>query len=221
VTTVQLVPPIDHIPDGLRHLISQYRGKPKVAIWIATFLSQTQHAEDALHATVEAWSIDTAVGWRLDILGAKVGQVRTGSSDDVYRLWIQARIRANRSSGRMKDLLGIADLLMPGYRYEGLNQNIHFWAPVGTLTAETALAIQQILQFATSDGSRIWLHWGAASTWASDYLRRSSAGSCLATSGSTTYSFQDGGHAPATPTTVTPGLYQALHSPAERPPVNS
>jgi hypothetical protein len=121
----------------------------------------------------------------------------------------------------MKDLLGIAGLLMPGYRYEALNQNIHFWAPVGTLTAETALAIQQILQFATSDGSRIWLHWGAASTSASAYLRRSSAGACFASSGSYTYSAQDGGHAPATPTTVTPGLYQALHSSAERPAVNS
>jgi hypothetical protein len=213
LTTVQLVPPIDHIPDGLRHLISQYRGKPKVAIWIACFLSQLQHVEDALHATVTAWSIDNATGWRLDVLGSRVGQKRTGSDDDAYRLWIMSRIRANRSSGRIRDLIGIADLLMPGYQYEGVPQNIHFWAPVGTLTVETASAIQAILQSATSDGSRVWLHWGTDTT----RLRRASAGACYASSGDYTYAAQDGGHAPETLTAVTPGHYDALISPTERP----
>lgn len=206
---MQLVPPVDHILEGISLLVSQYRNKPKLAVWIMVYLQRLQEVEDSIHAVVDAWSVDNAVGWRLDVIGDRVGQPRTGSSDDVYRLWIKARIRANRSGGRIGDLRGIADLLIPGYQYRTENQNVYFYPPSGSLTTETATAVQEILQKACSQGGRVWVLWTPTTNL--QPMIRVSLQSCVA-SGLTDYSTAPGGHEATDPTS-----YEAGHYVATRP----
>lgn len=160
-----LLSSIDHVAEGLARVVSQYRGKPKLSAYYACFLQQVQYLEDATQAEAVLWDIDTAAGWRLDILGARVGQVRVGTTDAEYRLYVKARILANRSLGKVSDLRRIAALLIPAYVYREDNTNVYIEDTSGTLDAPTALAIQQILQSAASAGIRVWLLWGPTEIW--------------------------------------------------------
>lgn len=146
----------------MRRLTTKYRNKPRLATWIMIYLNQLQLIEDAIHATVDAWDLETATGFRLDIIGEKVGQPRIGDTDDVYRLYIKGRIRANRSGGRIRDLLGIAGLLIPGYQYESIGGNVVFWPVVGFLQSRAeAVAVHSILQVAAGQGCRVTLMWAS------------------------------------------------------------
>jgi hypothetical protein len=156
----KLLPRIDHIADGLARTISQYRGKPIFNLMCAIYLQQVQYVEDAIHDTVAAWDVDTAVGWRLTALGALVGQQRISSDDDVFRIYVQARIRANRSVGKFQDVWDIAMLLIPGFRYYELSQNCFFEVQSEDLDSGMALAVQQMLDRAAPAGVRVHLTWG-------------------------------------------------------------
>lgn len=154
-----LLPRVDHIAEGLARTISQYRGKPAFNILSAIYLNQVQLIEDAIHDAVDAWKVDSAVGWRLDVLGGLVGQVRISPDDEVFRIYVKARIRANRSSGRVDDLRGIADLLIPGHRYYELPQCCYFEIQESTLVYGTAVAVLQLLQYAAKASVRVQLLW--------------------------------------------------------------
>jgi hypothetical protein len=160
-----LLPQIDHIQQGLSRVISQYRNKPKWMILWACYLQQVQYVEDAVHAVVAIWRLDTATGWRLDVLGSLVGQPRIGTTDAIYRTYIQARIRANRSRGKIADLTGIADLLIPGYVYEDTlgvtGGDVRFFInPEYSATRQAELrAVLEMLQFAAPAGVHVWLDW--------------------------------------------------------------
>jgi hypothetical protein len=205
---MQLLAPIDHIQEGISRLISQYRSKPRLAAWIMVYLDQLQHIEDALHATVSAWDIDTATGWRLTVLGTLVGQQPFGDNDDVFRTYIKARIRANRSTGRLRELLEIADILIPGYKYRQLGNNVYFWPLTDTIDRPVAEAVQNILQRACSQGGRVWVYRTTGQP-----LIRVTAAACAGTS------FADipGGHSSGDPNpTNAPGLYAGVYSPETR-----
>jgi hypothetical protein len=202
----QLVPPEDHIKEGLSRVISQYRGKPRLNTYWAIFLDQLQQIEDAIHATVAAWSVTTAVGWRLRVIGLKVGQPNVSPDDEIQRLFTMARIRANRSIGKIEDLDAIATILLPGYTRRFLSQNIYFSAPASTKTRAELNAVQAMLQLAAPSGVRIWLDedWGIP-------LTRASIGECAA-AGSTVFATTPGGHDSIT-TDPNAGLYSSIVSP--------
>jgi hypothetical protein len=155
-----LLPAVDHVAIGLSRIAEQYRGRPKFTMWVACFLQQVQYLEEAITATVDAWDVDTATGWRLEVLGSRVGQPKVGS-DDIYRLFIKARIRSNRSLGLVSDLLAVADLLLgPGtYSYRELPENVYFESRGLTqyLSPDAATTVQQLLQRTASAGVRVWL----------------------------------------------------------------
>ena len=161
-----LLPQIDHIQQGLSRVISQYRNKPKWMILWACYLQQVQYVEDAVHAVVAIWRLDTATGWRLDVLGSLVGQPRIGETDAIYRTYIQARIRANRSRGRIADLTGIADLLIPGYVYDDTlgvtGGDVRFRYYSETANQAEMQAVLALLQRAAPAGVRVWLEWSAS-----------------------------------------------------------
>lgn len=165
-----LLPRIDHIPDGLRFLITQYRGKPKLTAYIAIFLNQVQLLEDAIHATVSAWDIETAIGWRLDAIGALVGQARIGETDAIYRAFVKARIRANRSLGRPSDLQTICQLTVGTYTYRESANNVYVHVPTA-LSEAFSSGLLSLLQLAKPQGVRVWLTWQAGQP-----LIRASAG---------------------------------------------
>lgn len=150
------IAPVDHIAAGMAHVLAQYRDKPFVQARLACYLNQLQLIEDQLTQVHEAFRPLSASGFRLDWVGAKVGQARTGSTDDVYRLYILARIRANRSEGKAPDIESIAKLLLTDW----LDYTEHLVVVVETGDAKTAEAlrtVQSLLQAAAPAGVPVYL----------------------------------------------------------------
>ena len=154
----QLLPPIDHISEGLGRVIYQYRSKPKLMTYIACLLDQVQCLDDAAEQVFEAFCFDNAVAQRLRVLGDLVGQEPSGLGDDAFRTLIRARIRANRSEGKIGDLCSIADLLLSGYTYQATPGVVEFFTPV---PATIAAVVWSVLQRACNQGGRIFLNWAA------------------------------------------------------------
>jgi hypothetical protein len=101
----------DHRTDGLARLLGQFQGMPRIEAVLGAFLDQIQKVEDVLWALfTEDW-IETATGDRLDVLGAIVGEERGGATDDEYRSFIRARVRVNRSTGLLSELVEIVRLI--------------------------------------------------------------------------------------------------------------
>lgn len=71
-----------------------------------------QDVENALQQLYILRRIDSATGAALDVLGKIVKQPREGRVDDDYRRYIRARIRVNRSTGTIRDVLSVADLVV-------------------------------------------------------------------------------------------------------------
>lgn len=107
----------DHEDQGINLLISQFKGRYRIEGWLKSVLHQIQDLEDANFEVGLAFLIDTAVDTALDALGVIVGQPRNGMSNDLYRIFIKAKIAVNRSSGTPYDIQTIAKLLDtdPGY----------------------------------------------------------------------------------------------------------
>jgi hypothetical protein len=129
---------------------------------LACYLNQVQHIDDAIFDVRNAFKLDAATEFRLDWVGAKVGQPRVGSNDEEYRLYIRARIKANHSLGKASDIQAIAALLLSEFRY---------WETSIAITVETELAltgaqveiIQALLQRAAGGGIPVFLVSSAGS----------------------------------------------------------
>lgn len=93
-----------HIEDGLDKLLEQYKQKPRIEAWHVAYLRQFQKIEDAILDVIIGRLIDYAEGVQLDVIGRIVGEFRQDRIDALYRLFIRARIRINRSLGRLLDL---------------------------------------------------------------------------------------------------------------------
>jgi hypothetical protein len=108
--------PVTHVQLGLSRLLAEYQDytdHPRVHDFLRTFLTQNQNLEDvSWQVFVERWPY-TAEGVQLDVLGRLVGQGRGGRLDDLYRLWILARIKVNRSNGQVEELYDILEILGP------------------------------------------------------------------------------------------------------------
>lgn len=109
--------PLEHITDhdeaALARLAEQFKEKPKLAAFLSVFHRQVQEAEDAFWQLYEGRWVTSATGYVLDLLGKIVGQPRDGASDAEYRSRIVARVKANRSSGTLPELISIFSGLVP------------------------------------------------------------------------------------------------------------
>lgn len=76
-------------------------------------LTPLQDVENALMQCLNERTISTATGINLDVIGKLVGEPRaTYPDDDTYRLAIQARIQANRSSGTVENVIKVTRLII-------------------------------------------------------------------------------------------------------------
>jgi hypothetical protein len=75
------------------------------------FLTEVQALEDAIAGVYLGRLLANAVGVQLDTIGRYVGESRKGRADNIYLLWLKARIAANRSFGRAEDLIRVIKLL--------------------------------------------------------------------------------------------------------------
>lgn len=72
---------------------------------IRTLAEPAQAIEDATLDLYMGFFLPGAVGFRLDLIGRRVGQLREGMSDEDYRTAILAKIAVNRSTGTYADVI--------------------------------------------------------------------------------------------------------------------
>jgi len=101
----------DHEQEGLDLLLAQFQDRELLAELIKAFLIQIQELEDVNASLMTEPIIDSSSGDQLDVLGRIVGQPRDGRTDEIYRLWIKARIQLNRSSGTAEEILNLVRLI--------------------------------------------------------------------------------------------------------------
>ncbi len=105
---------ITHKEDAAKRLLYQYKDKPKIqALLDAYFGDQVQELEDMLWQLFSRLDLSGSSGIQLDRIGSIVGQPRLGLDDDLYRIWITARIGQNTSEGDIERVISIWRLFNP------------------------------------------------------------------------------------------------------------
>lgn len=104
---------VDHIATALAKLPDQFRDKETWIKSITALVRPMQALEVTLQALLLQRQLDYAAGAQLTTVGRKVGQPRNGVTDDViYRRYVRARVRANRSRGTIEDVIVISVLIV-------------------------------------------------------------------------------------------------------------
>lgn len=107
---------VDYVDDWYKrlkgHIYEQFKGKTKVDQWVRLMAAQAQDLEDAAQSLLTITNIDDSSGVQLDNLGRLVGQPRVGD-DETYRLYLRARIVANKSNGTGENLYRVFSALFP------------------------------------------------------------------------------------------------------------
>lgn len=145
----------------------QFRGKPKFQAWVDMVARQFQDIEDAFQSLLGMPSINDSIGDQLDNLGRWVGQPRGGVDDATYRLYLRARIVANKSGGKSEDIYRVFSLLYPGatlYLRSGGVKSFYIRVSGITLTRQQALVGQQFLGDAKEAGARASMIWQESPT---------------------------------------------------------
>jgi len=92
----------------LSRFYEQFKDKTHLtALAVDVCAPQFQAIENALQQLRTLPSIDDSEGAQLDVLGIIIGQGRLGLDDATYRLYLKARIRANLSSGTLKEIYAV------------------------------------------------------------------------------------------------------------------
>lgn len=151
-----------------RRLYWQFRNLPNITAWADMIAAQAQDLEDAAQLLLTIVNIDDSVGAQLDVIGRVVGQIRAGASDAIYRLYLKARIIANRSSGTPEQLFSIMRALFgstaaPRY-YPGFVKQFVLDISGAVLTREQALVGTQFLVSKEESGARGIFKWHESPT---------------------------------------------------------
>jgi hypothetical protein len=101
----------DIAAEMLDRLPAQFR-KPRIQAFVRALANQIQKLEQTDYDLWFRRMLDNAEDVDLNNLGAIVGEERQGRLDDEYRRYIRARIKVNRSNGKLNQLLGILALLV-------------------------------------------------------------------------------------------------------------
>jgi hypothetical protein len=98
---------LQHVAEGVSHLIDLFRHGPRNQAAVQAVLDEVQELENAAWAVYNAFDPDTAVGQALDFMGRLVGEPRLSRTDDDYRRAIRVRLLVNYSDGTIEQLLEI------------------------------------------------------------------------------------------------------------------
>jgi len=165
---------IDVVADWYTRLLGrhyeQFKDKPKLNALVQNVIAfQLQDIEDALQTMLTLPSIDDSFGAQLDLLGRLIGQDRGGVDDDTYRLYLRARIAANRSDGTPEALFRVFTALF------GIDTTMLYSGPAGAdvatfrfqitspgLTDAEALIAAAFLFDAKAAGVRSFFEWQPA-----------------------------------------------------------
>lgn len=101
----------DHKEQALARLREQYNNKPQILALINSWNGQIQELEEIIYGLSTSRSINTAVGYQLDLLGELLGKQRDGRSDADYRIVLLAKVAQNISRGTPEDAIGVFKIL--------------------------------------------------------------------------------------------------------------
>jgi hypothetical protein len=160
--------PLQYVPNheefAESYYISYFQDKPRSISLLRSYISGVQNLEDVFWAVLtERWLTaqegrGPAIGDQLEVLGRIIGRSRGLDSDAVFRTFIDARILANNSTGRveeLKDIVGTAG----GFGYEDFVQTEYY--PAHLKISFTGLAIiyitatMDLLRLAKTGGVRL------------------------------------------------------------------
>jgi hypothetical protein len=156
---------IDYESDWLgrlrKKMYEQFKGKTKFDLWVQTIARQFQDLEDAFQGLLTIINIDDSVGAQLDNLGRIVGQQRTGLDDTTYRLYLRARIIANKSNGTTEDLYRVFRALLGalGYKYSFGGTKSFVLRVLSSITPQQVIAATDFLHDSKEAGARAVLQW--------------------------------------------------------------
>lgn len=102
----------DYVERGPASLSDRYR-KPSIVALLRSWLGEVQEVENAFWQLLTERSVPNAVGAQLDVLGRLVDQPREGRSDEIYRIWVSAKVMVLRASGLVEELVAIVKHLLP------------------------------------------------------------------------------------------------------------
>jgi len=94
-------------------LIEQYKRDPALRGFIAAQLFESQQIEESAQEVAQSRDLDVATGAALDLFGIFLGQPRNGLSDDLYRIFLKARVLVNLGNGRGEEILDLLKQTVP------------------------------------------------------------------------------------------------------------
>ncbi len=157
---------IDYVSDWAARLRSrlytQFRSAVTWGQWTDMLGAMAQDWEDAAQTLLTLLDIDASSGVQLDTIGRVVGQPRLGVVDSTYRLYLRARILANRSTGTAEEIYAVFAALLgaaapPQYIGGWVKQ---FAIRVGAaITRVQAVAAANFLGVAKEAGARGLVEW--------------------------------------------------------------
>jgi hypothetical protein len=161
-------PAEDHATFAAANLLAQYADATRLKDTLAILMGEIQNAEDLTYEMLAERSVYTAIGVQLDTLGVLVGQGRIdpyAAIDEIYRLFLLARIMVNKSDGRWSQLLAVLERV--GI-YEPIGAREYYPATIQTectavIDATYAAAIWEIVQDAGPAGVRWDFVWSTYS----------------------------------------------------------
>jgi hypothetical protein len=161
-------PAEDHASFAAANLLAQYTDATRLKDALAVLMGEVQNAEDLTYEMLAERSVYTAIGVQLDTLGVLVGQGRIdpyAALDEIYRLFILARIMVNKSDGRWPQILAVLERI--GI-YEPIGAREYYPATIQTectavIDATYAAAIWEIVQDAGPAGVRWDFIWSTYS----------------------------------------------------------
>ena len=100
---------------GLGRLAFQYADSTKFKEYISAFLAEFEELETSRLQLLNERLLDNAEGSQLDDIGDLVGQPRPdGANDDLYLLYIRARIVQNRTAQTAEETIYLISFMLGG-----------------------------------------------------------------------------------------------------------
>lgn len=93
------------LTDAIKNLYLQFQNSPNLTAFVTSYAIQVAELETE---AVRLWvycTLPYAADAQLDLLGKIVGEGRAGRSDADYRIAIAARIKINKTSGKIEDII--------------------------------------------------------------------------------------------------------------------
>lgn len=146
----------DHADRAAARLTQQFREGVSVPALVRALSGGYQQLEDVLWEIRLRRAVSAAEGVQLDVLGRIVGQPREGRTDAVFRIWVLARVRLNKGSGRPEDILHVFAAITQGTTKLQLEEQYPagFVLRIGLSPAVSAQELATLLRSARAGGVR-------------------------------------------------------------------